>query len=940
MLIQESSTTERTFSPLDKQGVLWLNLSKDVLNQVPFRILLLGEGNLTFAHALVKKISKSKVFRRYRANREDDVEKKPLKEGNVKNKHYVDASEEDITSNRKLNVKTTPRPSYPPSFLALSPAIITKEMYAYIQVTTFDPISELLTKYPETKPLLEYFSTKTRQRIEVLGNVNATCLAETFLGTTYPSQTRSLNGSTTKGDSNYSTSSSERQVAPPCITSEPLNVLNGNEKEDSNKHSTQQKDEIPSSNTNCCPYLIVFNNPHIGIEDFIRHHSLLSHFFASSRSLINLCRCTTPNSQTIISLDASGQLEQDNIYLHSLLTHSNSLSYVPYSKFLFLSEVVVALCDDQPKRWNLFGAAKRAGFVCVVAVPLVASEYPSYSNKRHQSDCGFPFMEMLQYYFLRERDESITLGKWSVGTKETIVIQQQNYDDLINEFKLTPRNMIHSWDTFWGANSTARDKDCTSPGYTEVSTSNFNENFTGSALSKSSENLGAKKIKQKNYLSGNDEAVDVSHFSLSSVLSCANSTEQECGKVDGVALSATFLQGHSQAGSSMENLSHEKSFFPPFPVLHPSLAFYSSFCTVDGNCDETRTNTSPETGNDVVCSGFTDSATAALSSFISLLKTEKREENFSPYIPPCHLIQLLRLQLEIEKNHLEKKAFATESCPSEKLGIKSRPSGKNNEKKCKGEIGVFANGKCSSHQRETSFSSTASFELAPSPPPHLNPVCLGRPLTELEKKKLRRFQQLYSKKKVKTRYVANPTRDSVSAFPDSRSIDAQTVDFITHGNENLPSSICSEVVSGLKMNTKEVHKLNTMNLDTPKKEAAVPKALDFPCGTSDMPNTPRTSEILTDIQKCSVSAKKNDDNDKVLCVICGISFRDKCEYELHLQNLSPALPASLMERFTCSCCSQPQRFLDERALRQHEARKSKEKVLADSIEQKVLICQF
>lgn len=219
----------------------------------PFTILLLGEGNLSFSYSLVKKLSKSKVFQRFRP----------------------DAVENNRADKLPL-----------------------QQRHCRVVATTFDSINLLKKKYPETIPILNYFSTKSRIDIQIRGDVNATCIPES-LGT----------------------------------------------------------------DTHSPFHLIIFNNPHIGFEDFIRHRSLLSHFFTSARS-------------------AADRTANDTIP----------------------SEIVVALCDTQPQRWDLLGAAKRAGLICVAAVPLTSTEFPYYSNKRHQSDSSFPYKDMVQYYFMRSED--------------------------------------------------------------------------------------------------------------------------------------------------------------------------------------------------------------------------------------------------------------------------------------------------------------------------------------------------------------------------------------------------------------------------------------------------------------------------------------------------------------------------------------------------------
>ncbi|KAG5503146.1 hypothetical protein GH5_04207 [Leishmania sp. Ghana 2012 LV757] len=106
-------------------------------------------------------------------------------------------------------------------------------------------------------------------------------------------------------------------------------------------------------------HLLIFNNPHIGFEDLYRQRSLLSHFFRSAHEL-----------------------------------HIGA-PIGPYPQ-----EVVVTLCDDQARRWDLIACAARSGYMCVAAVPLRSADFPEYTNRRHQSDAGFPFRIMVQYYFV------------------------------------------------------------------------------------------------------------------------------------------------------------------------------------------------------------------------------------------------------------------------------------------------------------------------------------------------------------------------------------------------------------------------------------------------------------------------------------------------------------------------------------------------------------
>ncbi|CCW63479.1 unnamed protein product [Phytomonas sp. EM1] len=172
----------------------------------------------------------------------------------------------------------------------------------FVLTTSFDSIEVVMEKYPESLPIMKYFNEKKRISVEYVGGVNATKIQES-LGSTYK-----------------------------CL--------------------------------NFCPQLIIFNNPHIGIEDLYRHRSLLSHTFASIRTLPPL----------------------------------------PVPGPFPIREVVLSLCDDQPLRWGLLEAAARGGFVCVAAVPLLGEEFPDYAHARGQSDARFPYKWMVQYYFVYHAD--------------------------------------------------------------------------------------------------------------------------------------------------------------------------------------------------------------------------------------------------------------------------------------------------------------------------------------------------------------------------------------------------------------------------------------------------------------------------------------------------------------------------------------------------------
>ncbi|CCW70830.1 unnamed protein product [Phytomonas sp. Hart1] len=232
-------------------------------------ILLLGEGNFTFTYSLVKKLTKSRIFNRC----------KPLDSSTI-------APITDGHADKRTEIVPVSR---------LRPT-------CYVLATSFDPIGEVMEKYPESLPILKYFSEKKRVHVETISDVNATQIWESL--------------------------------------------------------------ESRPSHDNANPQLIIFNNPHIGVEDLYRHRSLLSHTFASIRALP--------------SLSASR----------------------PFP----VREAVIALCDEQPLKWGLLAAAARSGFVCAAAVPMLGGEFPDYAHARGQRDARFPYKSMVQYYFIHHAD--------------------------------------------------------------------------------------------------------------------------------------------------------------------------------------------------------------------------------------------------------------------------------------------------------------------------------------------------------------------------------------------------------------------------------------------------------------------------------------------------------------------------------------------------------
>lgn len=965
-MFQQSCLEENPLQNFDYKALSSSVTSEDSLGRAPFTILLLGEGNLTFAHSLVKKLSKSKVFGRYRPYpREKTGRNSSMEKATGKEECPGLLHKKDVCDRRSASTCMTTTPGYASSLMSSPfPSLVMREMYVFVQVTTLDSLVDVIHKYPETTPILKYLCTKTRLRIEVLGNVNATELLETFSPTNSFCFAKGGNSSSLEA----SLSSLIQQCASPggvpTSKSATATSFDGNRNLVSLSSSLTDEKESPyvspcisarcdtkkvgfraevfcdgndrkvsSSNNFSYPYLIVFNNPHIGIENFTRHHSLLSHFFASARSLIDLSNFATESILHASSHDVFTTLSNETIKEEGgKSTSFAGFTSIPSLHFPFLSEVVVALCDDQPKRWNLFGAAKRAGFVCLVAVPLVSSEYPSYSNKRHQSDSGFPFQEMIQYYFLRNSNELASVEKWNVSKNSAVLVHQQQYDDLIDEFDLTVGNMLHDWHKYWGNTAIPAESQAISLVDDEDARTCYQHCSSNVAISKSPERYSIVRKKNCHYLAENNTSIDVSHLSLFTVLRGSIFKNKKFEKENKDLSTILASQKDTNADFKETKTSRKRYIFPPFPVLHPSLAFYSTFCStddkdhsIDGSKKQSFVflegeNTDGDCGKRTFLKArgctddipFSNVSPLVPSSFMSLLKEKKKEENFCPYIPLAHLLPLLRLQLIIEKQHYNMKKEETTSLLFEELSIpngSSKISGE--EKKCKEATEKRMKRKSSPESKKENEISIALTEIALPAPPHLSPAHLGRPLTALEDKKLLRFRQLYSQRKKNIThadtFTGNLPNSVAKGFVPS-----------CNGSNDVVTNKASE-------NERDVRTLMEARLDLPEQLSEgniANKSLKFNMCSSTAFGTRVMLESFKEAQCESIVTEDAGCRQQEVCRICDVNFPNKEAYELHLKYLSPTCLASSFQYLTCSCCEPPRRFVDERALRQHEVKKT------------------
>jgi rRNA (uridine-N3-)-methyltransferase BTM5-like len=118
---------------------------------------------------------------------------------------------------------------------------------------------------------------------------------------------------------------------------------------------------------------IIFNFPHLGVEDLWRHQLLLAHYFAEANVLLSeviTTATTLSSSTTAIAADS-------------------------------IPQVWVTLADDQPENWRVLDQAKRCGLRLFDCVPFIEKEWPGYERKRHHCGKSFPLKRARTYKFAR-----------------------------------------------------------------------------------------------------------------------------------------------------------------------------------------------------------------------------------------------------------------------------------------------------------------------------------------------------------------------------------------------------------------------------------------------------------------------------------------------------------------------------------------------------------
>lgn len=99
---------------------------------------------------------------------------------------------------------------------------------------------------------------------------------------------------------------------------------------------------------------VVFNNPHLGVEDVARHRRFVAHFLHEALAV------TAPRG-----------------------------------------EICVTLCDDQPERWGLVASAQRCGLTLRAELPFCEPAWPGYEHRRHHAGRSFPYRVSRTFVFVR-----------------------------------------------------------------------------------------------------------------------------------------------------------------------------------------------------------------------------------------------------------------------------------------------------------------------------------------------------------------------------------------------------------------------------------------------------------------------------------------------------------------------------------------------------------
>ncbi len=274
----------------------------DIAYSTPW-VLTLGDGSLSFSLALMKKFLV-----------------KPIPNINVLTNTYC--TNATIDEKARLGISKQ-----------------NEDGVFQLVATTFDSPSDLILKFRESQTIR---SQLLLTGAAVVGNVDATNICRT-LNATFQNELNNIESFTTSASS---------------LEDSKVHVKQTEFKSDDLKTNDLQNQSIPLQPP--CPNrfdIIIFNNPHTGEENFLRHQILLRHYFHSSLPV----------------LAKNGQ-------------------------------IWIALADEQPVRWEVLEIAKKQGLVCILRTELNEELWPGYNHKRHQNNQSFPVSYMEHFVFMRETD--------------------------------------------------------------------------------------------------------------------------------------------------------------------------------------------------------------------------------------------------------------------------------------------------------------------------------------------------------------------------------------------------------------------------------------------------------------------------------------------------------------------------------------------------------
>lgn len=723
---------------------------RDVLN-----ILLLGEGNLTFAYALTRKLSKSRHIARLPSSRAHTSSHTPPRD------HVPNGNSSSVDCAAGC---ATPSP--------LPERLPTCRIFA----TTFDGKDALIRRYPEAVRILSYFAAKTRIRVRYLDHVNAVCF---------------------------------------------------------NQGEAWQA--VMGETDTCPPHLIYFNNPHMGYEDQYRHRSLLSHFFAG-----------------IARMRRHGQ-------------HGYACPHPTPP------QVVVTLCDDQPRRWNLLGAAARSGFLCLAAVPLTPQHFPGYENKRHQSDATFHYACMISYYFVHTCDLSVA----ELRRLRRVLCDTALSADALGRRAVNGAEWLRTYDSLTG-------------GFAAV----LNEEervVDGPTV----ETVRAQHP---------SASVGVSGDTQSSLSSCPSQQTR----------TTTRVRRHVTCPSEGDVLhTHYLSdaWCPCIPLLHPDVAFYSSYAhSVD------RTH---EALGELWCRPP---------------PSHVRDAYFYPYLEPSRICACYEWQARMRPctcAPLSRVAQNEEGHDiAVTIGVDEHDGDSHIRRTCtnRTEAVFFSPPRVGAGETEAVMGGRAEGDAVP---PALNAQRLGRPLTDRERAKLQRFhsrqQTRPCRKKIQK---ATPPLWSTSA-PDSACEDAiigTAVQSAAHTAAVCESAVarcftCQPVrvfasAADVEQHVRACHGSSAVphpNMHARAHQHLVSKDR-LPCVCHHDPNDHEASPCRG---ACGAATRVGEG--AFYCRVCDLTFVNRATFDEHLDCLSPDV--HLERHLRCGDCDPPRYFVDTRALAQHKAQK-------------------